>query len=446
MSDALHVPEGIRYDCVQCGRCCRAQWEIPVDTESEKRLAQYDLTALLPPELLGPYLIERKTEKADKVLLRHAGGCAFLAEDNLCRIHGAHGLASKPQACQDFPYRYVETPGGVFTGVSFACTAILANHGTPVGEQRPWLEQNRRASLMAFAELKPVRFTPERAISWDAYEELESQWRGILAQRQRPWRLRLAAINIHLDLLLRLFRAAQPQLSPHGLAIAEKEYFPADSGPASDRELVDSLRKRMQGNGDWAELFRITTATRPNPALQRAFLGLITAFRQTFLAVDQKPSRPRAIASVLRHYVSHAFRLGDVHLQPLGRPFPYAALRRIRLPAEEGSDTEELLTRYFDHMLFRKDLLLAESVWLGARLLQMLGALVTWHATGRASHDGSSVVLLDHLREGIRDVERVYVFHTRFGRFFRDMPMLGNFLDLILARPSFIGAMAGPAV
>lgn len=136
----LHTPEGIRYNCEGCGRCC-AGWSVGMTEEDYGRIKHVDWGEV-HPDLKGKELfIHREAEfKAGTVQHPHYtapradGTCSFLI-NNLCAIHGHLGEDQKPLTCRIFPYSFVETPSGVYTGVVYNSMAAAKNVGKLLSEQ-----------------------------------------------------------------------------------------------------------------------------------------------------------------------------------------------------------------------------------------------------------------------------------------------------------------------
>lgn len=428
---------------------CRMFDEIVVDRPAEKRIEEMDVAHLLPSELRElPPVIDRPIEPG-RMLRKHGGACVFLDAENLCGIHRDFGYEKKPRICRDFPFRYVTTDRGVYTGLSFACTAVLANSGRPVVEQRAALEEDIAHAASQASVSGTPHLTGRHEISHEAYEQLEADFSGLLGLDAHPMGLRLVAMATYIDLYIKLLRETRQDTMARGAPThppKETGRFPPDSGPAPDLEVLGVLRRRYLAE-EAGPLLALARRTRPSPSLQRAFLGLVTAFRQNLVLGHRPRGRVGTIARIVRHYGAHALRAGRVDLISLDGRFDYDAFRLVdfdgAVASEEGG---ELLARYFRHALFRKDLLLANSVWLGQRLMLMHYALIRWHAVGRAHLGGRTVVDLEDLREGIRAVEIHYLFHTPFIRVFQKVPALGMLLDGLVRRPVYAGAMTGPPV
>lgn len=450
MSDAtpLHLPAGLNYGCIQCGLSCKMFNEVSVEEASRRRIEEIDYRALMHPDTRETtFLVSSPSAPGKDILRRHCGTCVFQQNDGLCAIHAAHGFRQKPQTCQDFPYRYAETPAGAFVGLSFACTAVLQNAGPAVAEQRDYLAENRPRANAVLDHRGPVRLTHRHEISWEAYELLEEDLRRILHATDEALEMRLIAQTVYIDLyeaFLRemrndsIDRANRPLPGDFGSTTGR---FPADSGLATDaKALLDTRKKYVERDGG-AELFRIAKKMKGSGALQRAFIGLITAFRQSLDYKGRKPGRLATTVKIMRHYMTHALRLGRVSLDPLKESFDYEAFARIPFTLESGSPEDHLLLRFLDHTIFRKDLLGVESVWLGQRLLLMHVALIRWHAVGKAALLGRTRVDIECLREAIRIIELHYLTHTKIVTLFDKIPSLGMILDAIVRKPAFAPSM-----
>lgn len=141
----LLIPDGVSYNCQGCGRCC-AGWSVGMTAADYARVKDIDWGALYP-DLIGKELFINREDEYKKGITsypyftqpRPDGSCSFLV-DNLCAIHSHLGEDAKPGTCQLFPYTFVETPSGVYTGVSMNSMAAVRNLGQPLVEQRGKLD------------------------------------------------------------------------------------------------------------------------------------------------------------------------------------------------------------------------------------------------------------------------------------------------------------------
>ncbi|CAN5286017.1 hypothetical protein BH09SUM1_BH09SUM1_15720 [soil metagenome] len=421
MADDFHFPP-LNYGCVQCGKSCEMFDEITIDAPSRAAIEAVDYLPLMPP---GAVAFKQSPLHPEKTILCKSGvKCVFLGEDRLCGIHRVFGEETKPRTCRGFPFRYVETPGGVYVGLSFACTAVQQNAGPAVVDDAANLRRDFAISNSVLRPEKSLRLTAGEEISWAAYEVLEGDLASIIGAAGKTVGERLVAQAVYLDLYSSLLRKGR----------ATDEKF-------SEMDALAALRSRYLKDAADSELFRIGARLRPSAVLQRAFLGLITAFRDSLQVRGRKPGRVASVARIALHYGRHALQLGRVHLNLANVTFNYADLSRVKFPG--GAEQEALLQRYFEHALFRKDLLLGDSVWLGQRFMLMHYALIHWHAVGISAGRGLDHCPVDAVQESIGAVERHYSFHTTFGKLFENVPVLGVVLDSIVRKPGFARAMVG---
>src|SRR5579875_2172342 len=140
------IPEGIRYNCQGCGRCCSG-WPVGLTEKDYARVKDVDWGSL-HPELAGKELFRHCVKEfagGDSLYphyttAREDGGCSFLI-DNLCFIHGTLGEDSKPSMCKLFPYTFTVTPSGIYVGLVYGSMAAVRNLGNLLSEQRPMLER-----------------------------------------------------------------------------------------------------------------------------------------------------------------------------------------------------------------------------------------------------------------------------------------------------------------
>ncbi|MFK7928240.1 MAG: YkgJ family cysteine cluster protein [Myxococcota bacterium] len=98
-------PDLLRHACTGCGGCCQGV-RVPVynDSEAEKvRVAGRALGIEDPVDGGGLRMVD--------------GHCAFLADDNGCRIHATLGPDAKPIPCRQFPLIAVSDGADVRVGI-----------------------------------------------------------------------------------------------------------------------------------------------------------------------------------------------------------------------------------------------------------------------------------------------------------------------------------------
>ncbi len=199
----LIIPEGIRYNCQGCGRCCSG-WAVGLTDEDYDRVKDVNWGEL-KEELKGQELFvdRRKEFEAGYSMYpyftksRPDGTCPFLF-DNLCFIHAARGEDQKPEMCKLFPYTFVPTPSGIFVSVVSNSMASVRNLGELLTNQRKMLAeiwqqtvdheraQGRStkqvsdvASTITAETLKGVKYdvnlVPGVALTWDEYMHIDAR-------------------------------------------------------------------------------------------------------------------------------------------------------------------------------------------------------------------------------------------------------------------------------
>jgi Fe-S-cluster containining protein len=420
----LHLPAGMRYECIRCGRSCGEFWEIQVDPEMAAEIRarpreQLD-GARDPREPIG----ESSWTPGQHVMRLDKGCCCLRSDDNLCTLHKAFGFDAKPNICRSFPYRFVETPGGAYVGLSFACTAVLGNLGPAVDGQRAELERLFGYTHSRRVAAAPIALTTDLPLSWEQYVGIEEDLAALLDPAWGPIGLRLRAQAIYLQLLVKLMRQERAQMGGLG------------AGPEFSEQAIAVARARMRGRPEdpWGLPLGLARKGRRSELVRRMVLGVAHSLRNTY---GRRRGRFASYAAFMRDYARHALGRGVIDLPALPRAVRYRELRGVRLETERP-EIDELLTRYFRHALHRKDLLMAENVQMGHQMQLLHWGLMEWYAGALAVVDGAQAVALGHLVEALRNVEKYYVFHTTFNRLFARYPLLRSFMDTLMGNPLYI--------
>ena len=143
----------IRYQCLQCGKSCRQDWDIWVRPDFPAMVRQDYLEIFSGPAFPFEAVDGRWR------MSRGSSGCASLDSQSLCKIHSSLSYEEKPYRCQQYPILLIETPDGVRASASYTCTAVLESHG-------PELEV--LASKMAIWLDRPFSVTKVgEGLAWD---------------------------------------------------------------------------------------------------------------------------------------------------------------------------------------------------------------------------------------------------------------------------------------
>jgi Fe-S-cluster containining protein len=413
----LYLPGDVRYQCTQCGICCDANLEVQVASEEAARIETLDWRAVsnLPEKAKSPFGPARE-ERKHLACLKTDKDCGFLDAQRLCGLHSAYGEAVKPYHCLRFPYRFVDTPDGVYTGVSFACTAVRQNIGPAIAEQESAVRQvyESRREIPRIDE--PVAFDWDTKLDWKDYLLLERGIDEILSDERHSVGACLIAGHVWLGMLQQLFK----QVGRTSESISEAVRF-----------YTEKTREDQ-----YSQAFRVAKRPAAHHTLKRMLLGTFTSFGNVL------PYAKTRIGAALRVFWfngRHWMRWGGVRLTPFEQSVPY----RDFAPRPEfalAPAAQDLLRRYFRHAVFRKDLVVHTDMFWGYCFLVMSHGLLEWYvavmdALGKVpdpEHDPTRGVsgALEH-------VERLFVFHSRFRSIFLYHPALADTFQRVFRKPNF---------
>ncbi|MEE2902518.1 MAG: YkgJ family cysteine cluster protein [Myxococcota bacterium] len=98
MSSALHILNGRRFSCTQCGHCCLKDGLVYLHTEELTQMAAH--LKMTQEVFRTTFRVEYDPASEQPVLLAKEGkGCPLLDDKLRCRVH-----AVKPSQCRTFPF------------------------------------------------------------------------------------------------------------------------------------------------------------------------------------------------------------------------------------------------------------------------------------------------------------------------------------------------------
>src|SRR4051794_11735239 len=114
-----HLPIVQNWDCHACGACCK-EYAVSVTEAERKRIEEQGWSKR--PEFAGVELFVREGRFGKRYRLNHQpdGSCVFLGENGRCKIHAEFGGATKPLACQLYPYVLIPAGNHWRVGMRFA--------------------------------------------------------------------------------------------------------------------------------------------------------------------------------------------------------------------------------------------------------------------------------------------------------------------------------------
>ena len=157
----LIFPEGQRFECTGCGKCCRSDWVARID------IGHRDL--FLEKEGFHSLRVLEDGRLATNV--KNDGSCVFLSDsDDSCRLYGED---LRPDSCLQFPFMLRETPDGVEVGLSFICPSVQKNQGRPLQDYEEELKGLlARRSPNVIPQMVSISWG--RGLNWSTYKEIES--------------------------------------------------------------------------------------------------------------------------------------------------------------------------------------------------------------------------------------------------------------------------------
>ena len=134
-----------RYECQQCGRCCR-RFLIPISQTEIEAISK------LPWQHATDAKIQCYTSINGRSFLKadaKTAECVFLENGTKCRMHAAFGSKCKTISCRAYPFEFMRTFGDDITVAGrFDCPAIQSNSGKILEFQRFDLEELLADPLM----------------------------------------------------------------------------------------------------------------------------------------------------------------------------------------------------------------------------------------------------------------------------------------------------------
>lgn len=199
----LVAPQGFqRYDCKSCGDCCRGRFAILITQADQDRIEAQGWTS----EELGIGSNQPLFNKtpAGTQLAHHADGtCAFLSDDNRCRIHAKFGEPAKPVACRLYPFRLIPVGTNVRVDVRFDCPSTAGNIGRPIAEYRNDLVELLKAVAPDQADTVTVPpFAGKTMLTWPQLCRVTDVFERVLLDVSHGVTRRVAAC-VNMSALLR---------------------------------------------------------------------------------------------------------------------------------------------------------------------------------------------------------------------------------------------------
>lgn len=394
-SPPLLLPTLQNWSCHNCGGCCRRH-DIEITDEERARIESQGWT---PKDgVPDGRLIEKSGGWLGRAVYRLAqrpdGGCVFLDERGLCRIHAKFGEPAKPLACRLYPFVFHPAGQKVAVGLRYSCPSVVADKGRSLGERSAELKGLEREVVPEGASrIDPPEVNAGQRLSWPDTLRVVTWLDRMAADGARPFPERL----LRLEFVARMLDQAR---------------FEKISGAR-----VDELLELLSGaSGD--EVRPVLEAKVPPAAGTWVQFRLLCAQYARLETVREARAGWRHRWKMLRAAVRFARGTGRTPVLQEGfREVPFADLERSfgALDAE----MDEMLTRYLRvklqslHFCGRAyyDVPLAEG--LASLLLATAGAC--WLARWRAASQGRSAWTGEDLAFALAVVDHQHGFSPALG-------------------------------
>jgi lysine-N-methylase len=245
------LPMVERWDCHQCGVCCRGS-VVPLSADDVARLKAQKWNE--QPEFRDQPVVLRESWLGHEHRLAHRadGSCVFLLPDGLCRIHKEHGFEAKPLVCRMFPLQIVPRDNVAYVTIRRACPSAAADRGRPVAEQLDLVRQLARERHLADAAPHPPPIKPGERRPWPVARRLLGAVERLLTDERFPPVRRI----VHSLILCRLLEQARTRRLTDERLIALFEVLEHSVA----EEVGDLFAERSPPPAAAAVLFRQTAA------------------------------------------------------------------------------------------------------------------------------------------------------------------------------------------
>jgi lysine-N-methylase len=198
------LPVVERWDCHQCGACCRGSL-VPLSDDDLARLKAQKWEER--DEFKHTPVIVRDGWLSSGYRLAHRadGSCVFLMPDGLCRIHKELGFAAKPLICRTFPLQIIPRDNAAYLTIRRACPSAAADCGRPVAEQLSFARELAREGHLAETPADAPPIKPGELRSWQVARRLLQTLARLLTDERYPTVRRL----VHSVVLTRLLSQAR---------------------------------------------------------------------------------------------------------------------------------------------------------------------------------------------------------------------------------------------
>jgi len=275
------LPTEEKWDCHQCGICCRGSL-VPLSDADVARLQSQKWSE--HPDYRGtPIMVRnRSSKKRFRLAQRMDGSCVFLSEKGLCRIHSELGHEAKPTICRVFPLQLVPRDGNVVLTIRRACPSSAADKGSPLKQHLPFMQQFVREGRLTTDRIDPPDFKHRESRDWKVVTlALETASELLLDKRYPPVR-RLVHTLQFANLLDKAKTRPMDDKKLEDLIRTVSQIVPEESKPYFDHRKPPSTNALMLFRSMGIEFSRLHPLFRARPSwlhrmeLARTLIRLVT--------------------------------------------------------------------------------------------------------------------------------------------------------------------------
>lgn len=406
----LQLPTIQNWSCHNCSGCCR-QHLIEITEEERQRILDQKWTAddgvghapVVVPHGSGLF------KKSWRLAHGSDGGCVFLNDDGLCRIHAKFGEAAKPLACRIYPYALHPAGKKVTVSLRFSCPSVVSNLGKPVSENRDELKKIERLVVPENADrILPPKISNREQLNWPDTLKIVNTLHELVTQDDES------------GIIERLYRAL------FVVGLIEEAKFDLIRG-ARMGDFLEIISEAACGE-------ELPEPAQPASVMQMQFRLLVAHYARKDTVADLDAG----LAGRWRLFrAATKFASGRGNAMPLQDCFQEVPFETMEQPFGEIPDEfKEILTRYLSVKLqglhfcgpAYYDIPLVE----GFRSLALIVAAMCWIAKWLAASDGRSEWTTEDLSKAMTIADHHHGYSPIFGSggFRRRVNMLAKTDDL----------------
>lgn len=198
----ITLPAAERWDCHQCGACCRGTI-VPLDEQDLRKLREQNWEQ--HPDFRGVSPTAPLDRGGRQLARRADGSCVFLTADGRCRIHQEFGADAKPLVCRIFPLQLIPQEKRAVLTVRRSCPSAAADLGREVTEHLADAKTYAKEGQLLTVPAASPSLKPHESADWPRARVLLEALRRVTCDERYPPIRRL----VHGLELCRLVEAAQ---------------------------------------------------------------------------------------------------------------------------------------------------------------------------------------------------------------------------------------------